>query len=257
MAWGNTCNVDTGVQTSSSILFAKNGQKSIRQVETVETTETRGMTVTAGKDQGKVIDDQTTQTTYWSNIDGEIHSIDVTTGTKTEWSSARKDESGQWVATKRVTTYSVIPATLPDIWGTKKLDANGNEEQPPSEAGAGETVVSFDRSTSHIVTFDGKSLVSTISTEISEITKISTEAAAKAIVNAWQATPETKYVHTPYSVDDPDNEGAVIPCSWAARDVTVGTEKYASAKFVSSAEGWTVTKTKKVYDYIRNRGWSE
>lgn len=242
MAWTtNGCDVDTGKQTASSILFSRSGASTVRQIETDEVMEVRGLTQSAGK--GKVpnaanIVDNTTQTTYYAFIDGLVFSINVITGFKEEWSAARKDESGQWVATKHTKTYAVKGLT--NVWGTTQLDSDGTAIVL-STSGVTRTI-SRDKTASFVYSAEGDVLAATVTTTVKECRYINSQAAANAIVNANTSVS---------SMGSATHRGLFV----ISIPVTSGTEKFASARYVSPQAGWTVTITEKVFGHS-GTGWS-
>ena len=179
MAWGSTgATVVTNKESSSSILFALNGTTPIRQYECVQTTEIRGLNESTAK--GMVPDgstnaivDNTVQTTYYTNGlgDGLVYSFTATTGTKTVWSASRVDETNQWVAVKK--EYSYCTSTIPNVWGTTKLDSDGTAKTP--YANGTSHVVSIDKTASHVCTFDNMTLISTVKTTVTEIRYVDTQ----------------------------------------------------------------------------------
>ena len=243
MAWTtNGCDVDTGKQTASSILFSRSGATTVRQIETDEVMEVRGLTQSAGK--GKVpnaanIVDNTTQTSYYAFIDGLVFSITVTTGTKEEWSAARKDESGQWVATKHTKTYAVKGLNT-SVWGTTPLDSDGTAIVL-STSGVTRTI-SKDKTASFVYSAEGDTLCATVTTTVKECRYISTQAAAEAIVNANTSSS---------SMGSATHRGLFV----ISLPVTSGTEKFASARYVSPQAGWTVTITEKAFGHS-GTNWS-
>lgn len=249
MGWGNTCNVDTSVNASSTILFRRNGATTIRQLETVETMEVRGHNATGGKTAGKQHEDNTVETTYYGFIDGEVFSFDAKTGTRVEWGAARKDESGQWVATKRTIIYSVEPTPDSTIWGTKPL----NEEGQPITLSANGVprVVSYDKSSSFACRFASMSLTTTVATTVTEYRYIDTQAHAQAIVNANSST-HSSFTNLSTYVAPPDSH--TLPGPYATMAVPSGSEKFASARYVSPRDGWTVTVNEKTFGWSGN-GW--
>ena len=246
MAWTDTgTSVDTNKTSASSILFAKNGAATVRQWEVVETSEVRALTQDAG--QGKVpdtatevkSDDATTQTTYWASIDGTTYSISVTTGTKTEYGAARRDESGQWVCTATKHTYFATGLDT-EVWGTTELDENGGTVT----LGSGVTrTVSTSASTSFVFSMNGDVLYSTLTTKVEEVNYIASEAAANAIASGWSSA--ATYVTSKHG-----STGVIVYMG-----VLGGTEKFAESHFVSASRGWTVTKTTKTYGHS-GTNWS-
>jgi len=262
MAWNTTgCSVKTSKQSGSTILFALAGQQTVYQWDVAETTEVRGLNETAGL--GDVPDtaaeaanvDNTTQTQYWRHVSGRTYSINVITGSKTEYGSARKDESGQWVCTRTTHTYFATGMGT-GVWGTAELDADGNTIALSSNGVT--RVVSRDKSSSYVCTFYGHPLSSVVTTTVSEIRYVSSQAAAEAIVDANTSSAAQTTVHTPYTAPDPrypESSGYTIAVSWAQMQIPLGDEKFASARFVSNTEGWTVTVTHKNYSK-EGSGWT-
>lgn len=242
--------IETGKQVASSILFAKNGAATIRQVETVETEEVRGMLAENAK--GKVIlDDHTEQTAYWANIGGSVFSITVTSGYKVEWSAARVDDSGQWVATKRKTTYTTYPAQLPSDWGTTELNPDG-EEVTLSASGV-TNVVAIDLSRGVIFSFNGKPVTQQLKTLTKEIRYITSQAAAESVVSANTVdSVGDVQLYQDGEIEMGDGTTQRITMAWCT--VKSGTENFASARYVSEKEGWCVTVTEKIHSYSA-AGW--
>lgn len=249
MAWNNTgCDVTLSKQTSSSILFAHSGAATVRQVEETETMEVRGLTETAGMDKvpsaGSIVDN-TVQTTYYAFIDSLVFSITVTTGTKEEWSAARRDESGQWTATKTTIKYSASGLDT-DIWGTTPMNESGVRVSL-SASGVTRTI-STDKTASFCHKVGGSILSTTIQTTVFETRYIDSEASARAIVDANIGVSGYLTVTTKAPDDD-------ISVGHAWYWIPYGTEKFASARYVSPSEGWTVTITHKEYSFIQGQGW--
>lgn len=246
MAWSATgTDVDTSKQIVSSILFSRSGSATIRQVETVETTEVRGMTAAKCKEK-VVLSDSTAQTQYYAKIDGMVFSINVTSGSKTEWSGARVDDSGQWVATKRTTTYSTYPASLPSAWSTTPLNANG--EVMTLSTGGTSRDVSLDYSENLLWNYAGHPVRSTLKTVGTEIMYVSTEAAANSLVlaNTSNTVGDVSLKHDlQYTLGN--GQTAIAVGAWLT--VKSGVEKFANARYVSAAEGWCVSVTTKTYGY--------
>lgn len=250
MSWGSTgCDVKTAKQTASTILFSRAGAATVRQIETVETKEVRGLNETAGLSKvpnAANVDDQTVQTIYYAFIDGLVFTITVMTGTKTEWSSARKDESGQWVATCRVYTYA--PKGLnTSVWKTTPINSDG-QVITLSANGVSRTV-SRDKSTAFAFNFSGMILCTTIETKVTEYKYINSEANATAKVNANNQAAGHSSVTTQVS-----SAQGTAPAPYASFVIPYGTEKFASSRYVSPNEGWSVTVTEKIYGFSGN-GW--
>lgn len=250
MAWGSTgTTVDMSKQAASTILFALSGQNTIRQWESVTTSEVRGIQESTAKSgvPSSASDvtslDSTTQTHYWAHIGGRTYSITVTTGTKTEKGAARKDDSGQWVRTDTVHTFFVTGLNT-NVWGTTELDADGNAVTLTS--GGTEVTVGYDRTTSRVA-WD---VYSVVTTTVKEFRNIDSLAHAQTIVNnnssSGQGTSTIGYFQrlTPSSQD-------YIAYSWVI--VPSGTDKFASARYGGAQQGWTVTATIKTYTWSSPR----
>lgn len=251
MGWSTTGeDVETGKQVASSILFAKNGAETIRQVETVETEEVRGMLAANAKNK-VVLDDHTEQTVYWANIGGAVYSITVTSGYKVEWSAARVDESGQWVATKRKTTYTTYPAQLPSAWGTTELNAEGQAVALSASGVSHDIAVDLSRSV--LWSFNGKPVTQTLKTETSEIRYVTNKSAAYSLVSA-NTSNSVRDVQLVQDVTIVMGNGQTSTFVGAWCIVKSGVEKFASARYVSEKEGWCVTVTTKTHGY-EAAGW--
>jgi hypothetical protein len=230
MSWGTTgATVVTSKESSSSILFAKNGVTPIRQYETVETTEIRGLTEVNAKSRVGVTD-STVQTTYYTNSlgDGVVYSFTALTNTKTEITASRVDETGQWVAVQKVHTYST--STIPNTWGTSKIDSDGRAVSL-SSSGVSRNV-SYDKSMGYVFSYNGNTLYSTNVTEVTEIAYIDTQAHANAIVSS-NTTNSLSY----------SKVKCVVSNGTYTLQVASGTEKHASAHYVDAEHGWSVTVT--------------
>ncbi|MBQ2629422.1 MAG: hypothetical protein IJG13_07075 [Kiritimatiellae bacterium] len=247
MAWSTTgTEVCVSKQTTSSILFAASGQTTIYQRETDVTTETRGLTeaVAKGMADAAAGDDTTVEATYYAHINGTTYSFKaITSGSRKEKGSARRDESGQWVYTETVRTFSTT-AISNLVWGTTPLDADGNAITLSSTGS--EVMVSVDKSVSRLA-WD---VFQTVTTTVKEYRRVDTQAHAEAIVSAaasaTNVTQQTVYRHQ--IVEQAGQADQDLITAWVT--FMSGTEKFASARYVSAAEGWTVTVTQKDY------GWS-
>ena len=250
MAWSTTgTRVKISKVPASTILFSRNGSTTIRQVEVVETAEIRGLTETAANDLCGITEN-TTQTSYYAKIDGDVYSFTATTGVKTEVSGARRDDSGQWVVTERKTTYSVTPSPLPSGWGTTPLNERG--EAITLSAGGKSYDVNIDFSSSRLWTFAGHPVNQTIRSVMSEIRYVSTEAAANALVtaNTTDTVGNTTLTHDVEYETGPSDTKATMGGAWCT--VKTGVEKFASARYVSEKEGWCVNVTTKTFGYTAN-----
>ena len=246
MGW-NTTGTDVCIskQTTSSILFAASGQTTIYQRETAVTTETRGLTEAAAKGMADAAsgDDTTVEATYYAHINGTTYSFNaITSGSRKDKGAARRDESGQWVYTETVRTFSTVG--LSNVWGTTPLDSDGNAIT--LSQGGTEVTVSVDKSVSRLA-WD---VFQTVTTTVKEYRRVNSQANASAIVSAAAAatnvTQQTVYRHQ--IVEQAGQADQDLVSAWA--NFMGGTEKFASARYVSAAEGWTVTVTQKDY------GWS-
>ena len=251
MAWSTTgTRVRISKVPASTILFSRNGSTTIRQVEVVETAEIRGLTETAANNLCGITEN-TTQTSYYAKIDGDVYSFTATTGVKTEVSGARKDDSGQWVVTERKTTYSVTPSSLPQGWGTTPLNERGETIELSANGKSYDVTIDF--SSSRLWTFNGHPVNQTIKAVMSEIRYVTTKAAADSLVTA--NTIDT-VGDTQLKMDGTITTGTgttqTITIAWC--NVKTGTEKFASARYVSEKEGWCVNVTTKTYSYSA-AGW--
>lgn len=255
MGWGAGGSVEVGKTTASSILFARNGSGTVRQVEVCETVEVRGLTAANGKksvpDAADKIVDNTNQVQYWAHIDGATFSISVVTGSKEEWGAARRDDSGQWVATKTTHTYFATGLDE-EVWGTSELDEDGDVLL--LSASGRQKVVSKEMSTSFVMRFGKYVLCSTITTTVVEYRYVDSEGHALAIVAAHNSTAVPTTVHSPTRVPDPAHPGTNVPISYAWTTIPLGTEEFAEAHFVSASRGWSVSVTRK--DYGKTGDWS-
>ena len=246
MGWTTTgTRVKISNVPASTILFSRNGSQTIRQLEVVETTEIRGLTQSAAEGMCG-IEENTTQTSYYAKISGTVFTFTGTTGTKKEWSGARADDSGQWVVTERKTTYSVTPSPLPQGWGTTPLNERG--EAITLSASGTSYDVTIDFSSSRLWTYGGHPVNQTIKAVMSEIRYVATKAAADALVvaNTTDTVGDTTLKHdVQYSLQS--GTTAVATLAWCT--VKTGTEKFASARYVSEKEGWCVNVTTKTYGY--------
>lgn len=251
MAWSTSGTVVfVSKHSSSTFLFSRSGSTTIRQVESVETKEIRGLTESAAKGMCGVTD-STTQTAYYAKIDGLVFSFTATTGTKTEKSGARRDESGQWCVTERKTTCSVTPSPLPSAWGTTPLNEDG--EAIALSASGKTRMVSIENSSSNIWEWGGDAVNQTIRVVTKEIRYINSETSASSIAaaNNSNTVSITTLFHDTTQTGT-DGEEHVVVGAWCY--AKTGTEKFASARRVSERDGWTVVVTEKTYAFNGN-GW--
>ena len=251
MAWSTTgTRVKISNVPASTILFSRNGSTTIRQVEVVETAEIRGLTETAANNMCGITEN-TTQTSYYAKIDGDVYSFTATTGVKTEVSGARRDDSGQWVVTERKTTYSVTPSSLPQGWGTTPLNERGETIELSANGKSYDVTIDF--SSSRLWTFNNKPVNQTIKAVMSEIRYVTTKAAADALVtaNTVDNVGDTQ-LKMDGTITGAGGTTQTIVIAWCT--VKTGTEKFASARYVSEKEGWCVNVTTKTYSYSA-AGW--
>lgn len=251
MGWTTTgTRVKISNVPASTILFSRNGSQTIRQLEVVETTEIRGLTQSAAEGMCG-IEESTTQTSYYAKINGTVFTFTGTTGTKTELSGARADDSGQWVVTERVTTYSITPNPLPSCWGTTELNEDG--EEITLSANGKSRNISIDFSSSRLWVFNAKPVNQTIRTVMSEIRYVNSESAANSLVTANTGdTVGDTTIKQDGQIASGSGTTQTVPVAWCT--VKTGVEKFASARFVSEREGWTVNVTTKTFGYAA-AGW--
>lgn len=241
MSWlssSSSGTVETSKSATTSLLFAKTGQTTIRQKETEEVTEYRGLTKDTAQKMVAVTD-STTQTTYYKQIGSEVYSITVLSGTKTEISAARNDESDGWHATKRVITYS----TEPDLTSSKT--ANGWSTTYPTTGTSEGRQVSYSSSTSPVTYYWGASLFSKKEVTTTEYSGL-TQAAAQSLVQSKTSSTVAQKIYQCLSYTT--NQGDTARLSgWCYAECTVGTNVYGSAQKVSDTEGYRVTITTEVW----------
>lgn len=238
------CDVKTSKQSASTIVFAKNGSTTIRQIETIETTEYRGLDKTSALAKAGVTDN-TVQTKYYATIDGEQYSITLMSGTKTEVTAQRSNEADGWTVTSRVTTYTSNPATsataFTNVWSTSIAASSATG-----------TVESYERSRSHCITCGPTgnrfALYSTKTVTVTEYKNL-TQSAAQTLVNnntADTVTDKTLYFQNYY--DSSWHTGL-----WYT--LQTGTEKRASMR--SAGDGaYSVTVTQTDYGYTHTANTS-
>jgi hypothetical protein len=243
MGWDNQgCRVTTGKASMSSILFARKGSKTVYQKETAITQLIKGLTEEGGLAQVPVSVDNTTQKTYYALIDEEVFSITVTTGSKTDYSGSRVDDSGQWQVTVTTTEYSVenLDTTL---WRETKITSDGVEIELSS--GGVEKRISYDKSTSYVFSYAGNTLFSTNTCEVVEFRYIDSYSNATSL--ASRKTSNT----IQYKSIQCSNQGGSY---WVS--LPVGSESHASVSQASDGEGWTVSVTTTTHGWTGS-GWSE
>ncbi len=252
MAWLSISDyIQISANTTTSILFSKTGQKMVRLKEKEEVYEQRALTESAALELVGVTDG-TTQTTYYATFGEDEYSIIVTAGTKTEITAARANEARGWLVTKRVVTYT--PDGLDEkIW---KATHGGT--------GSGGRIVSISISSSPVQTFFNTTLFSTKKTTVREytgLTKTEAEAILSGCTTATSITSQTMRCATETKVKD-----SWVLTSWCYAQVNKGTQEYASARNVSTDEGYTVSKTTEEYSWSQvgtvnstdvKRSWSE
>ena len=231
-----TCDVKTSKQSTTTILFCKSGQTTIRQKETETVTEYRGLD--ADSAQAKVAggSDSTTQTTYYATFGSEDHSITVTTGTKTDVSAHRANEAAGWNVTVREVTYTVEGLNT-STWKTSRVVSGGGTSR----------TVSVNVSSTHVRTYLDVALYSTKTVTVTEHPGLSqTEAGNLAASIANQTSVAEKVMRC---LAQSYVNGQWIDGSFAWASLHVGTIAYATSRKVSDDEGYTVTGTVEVYGW--------
>ena len=248
MAWSSTgCSVDTSKQSASTILFCRAGAQSVFQIETEEVSEIRALTESAAKARvpsAASIEDNTTETVYYALIDSLVFSITVRTGSKTEWSAARKDESGQWVARKVVRSYAVKGLDT-TIWGTTTIDAGG-DTITLSESGVTSTLTR-EKSTRYIAQYRGATIHSLVTSVVQEVKYIDTLEHAQAIVDAHGGSTVTYQGYWCGVITYDISGGVTKEDIWATCSAPIGTEETAELRYISPSEGYTVTISTRSY----------
>jgi hypothetical protein len=246
MSWSTTgAAVDTAKTPTSVILFSRSGQTTIRQTEVAETSQTRGLTKAAALALAGVVD-TSVEEVYYKHIDGRTYSFTAkVSGTRTTKTASRANEADGWTVTTETVTYSVSPSPTQNGWTTTRLDEDGNAATLTSSGTS--RVLSYDRATSHVV-WDVYSVVSTTTTEVRNI---DTQAHAEAIVNANQGDAVQngmiQYWQQLNTSSSPGAQAQWMVTAWAY--LPLGTQKSASARYVSAEDGWSVTIVTKVYDW--------
>lgn len=243
MGWDNEgCRVTTGKASMSSILFARKGSKTVYQKETAITEVIKGLTEAGGLAQVPASVDNTTQKTYYALIDEEVFSITVTTGSKTDYSGTRVDDSGQWQVTVTTTEYSAenLDTTL---WKENKITSDGIEIE--LSLGGVEKRISYDKSTSYIYSASEKTLFSTNTCEVTEFRYIDSYSNATAL--ASQKTRNTIQYKRLVCDDGVTIHRITLP---------IGVESHASVSQGADGEGWTVSVTTTTHGWTGSE-WSE
>ena len=252
MAWlTSSTEIPVSANATTSILFSKTGQDIVRLKETEQVYEIRALTEGAALALVGVTD-TTTTTTYYATFGEDEYSITVTTGTKTELTAARANEARGWLVTKRVVTYA------PDGLDTKVWTTSH------SGTGSSGRIVSISLSSSPVQTFINTTLFSTKKTTVREYTGL-TKTEAESILNGCTtATALTAQTMKCLTKTKTNNEW--VDTSWCYAQVNKGTQEYASARNVSTDEGYTVSKTTEEYSWSQvgvvnnstvQRSWSE
>ena len=237
------CDVKTSKTSASTIVFAKNGSTTIRQTETIEITEYRGLDATSAL--AKVtVNDQTVQTKYYATIGGEQYSITLMSGTKTEVTAQRANDADGWTVTKRVTTYTSNPATsataFTNVWTTSIAASSATG-----------TVESYEMSRSHCRTCgDGHALYSTKSVTVTEYRNLTQSAATTLVSNNTADTVTDTTIYFDAYIDlssSGSGNNQWVTTAWYV--LPIGTEKRASMR--NAGDGaYSVTVTETVH------GWS-
>ncbi len=222
------CDVKVSKQSSSTILFCKTGQTTIRQKETETVTEYRGLDEASANTKVGVTDG-TSQTTYYATLGGDDHSITVTTGTITKKSARRANEARGWTLTVREVTYSVEGLDT-TVWKTSR-----------TLTATSEIVVSVEKTTSYVFSMDGNVLMSKRTTTVKEKRHFSTQALANAAYTA------SGHSYKEYKC----GTNVVKKCT-----IPYGTERSVSVTFVSAEEGWTARATETVFDKAGSSAWT-
>lgn len=241
MGWSTTgASVDTSKAASSTILFAKSGATVIRQIETVTVVEKRGMTK-ANAQALATVTDTTTQTAYYATIDGESHSINVMSGSKTERTASRSNEAEGWTVVEKTTIYSTVPdidnQAFSDVWKTSRTatSASGME-------------VSYDKSIATCMAKSDCTLYSVKTTTVTEYRNLTLSAATTLVDINTTSSVVQKTMHLKIRLI----EGRESWYNSAWYVIQKGTEKRASSRQVSATEGYTVTMTETVYSWSQS-----
>lgn len=235
------CDVKTSKQSSSTILFCKTGQTTIRQKETETVTEYRGLNEASALAKVAASTDGTTQTSYYATFGSDEHSITVTTGTKTEVSSQRVNEARGWNVTVRELTYSVVPDITANgysgPWKTSRIVAGGGTAR----------TISVNVSSTHVRTYSDVALYSTkrvTTIEHPGLSQAAAEALATSLANETSVAEKVMVCKVQSWIDNSWFTG-----SWCYASLHVGTIVYATTRKVSDEEGYVVTETREVYDW--------
>ena len=236
-----TCDVKTSKQRSSTILFCKSGQTTIRQWETETVTEYRGLDAESAQAKVAGTSDLTAQVAYYATFGTEEHSITVTTGTKTEVSAQRVNDANGWNVTVREVSYSVEPNITANgytgPWKTSRVVSGGGTAR----------TVSVNVSSTHIRTFQGVALYSTKTVTVKEHPGLSQSDAATLATTLANGTNVAEHVML-CSVSQ-TIDGSAIPSMTAWASLHTGKVVYATTRKVSDDEGYTVTETEEVYSW--------
>lgn len=250
MAWNTTgCTVITAKESASSVLFAKDGQTTIRQIEIVETTEIRGLTEAnaKGRVSGPTLSNDYAETTYYKVIDGATYQFLGRTGTETRHAARRVDETNQWVYTKTETTFSLNVNPTENAYGWSTIEG-GNT----LSADGVEVPVSSDKTATYQYKYGGEAICATVTTSVVEYRHVTTEGknAYVALSSAGAQMYNHNYVRTQAEA------GIGNPYGTLAYAIFMhGTDTQYSARYVSAQEGWTVTKTTKTYSWTGGAHW--
>ena len=228
-------------RAASTILFAKSGATTIRQVEMETVTEYRALTEASAKSLAGVVDG-TTQTEYYASFDGVLHTISVLSGTKTEKTAARSNEANGWTLTVREVAYSTFPASLPSGWSTS---ASSSSAQPVS------TTTSISHSRSHVASYGGCTLISTKEVTTGELYSYATSAAANTAAAEWVAALDSGESALTSLTVCCSWQTSGIPGGWQYATVNSGVLKYATVRPSSTGSGWMIETTKEKY------GWTQ
>ena len=181
-----------------------------------------------------------TRNPFYATVNGEDHSITVTTGTKTEVSARRVNDANGWTVTVREVAYSVVPDITSNSysgpWNTSLVVPSGTSR-----------TVSVNVSSTHVRTYLDVALYSTKTVTVKEHPGLSQSAAATLAASLANNTSvaERVMVCTAQSYVN----GGWLTGSWCYASLHVGTIVYASTRKVSDEEGYVVTETEEVYDW--------
>lgn len=223
--------VETGRNSATSIAYSANGL-TLRQKETVTTTEYRGLTKAAAQqleDLETAASDTTASVTYYHQIGdtSDYATVSLMTGGKVDYVPRREDEGDAWTCVKTETAYEAVGAGTGSGWTTTR----------PSGAASTGVQISKDMRKTWIWS-NFYAVETTTVTEYRYLTL--SEANAKVSDN----TSNNVQMHT-YT--------ASSGLAWCYAQA--GTAKTAAARYVDAENGYTVTVTQTDYSG-EGSGWS-